>query len=60
MQKESELFFVVGKMTGKVLGDNFRYRPKGARASLAGSDIVVDAWGKRSSDIVYGFRAHVS
>ena len=27
----------------KVLGYNFGHRPKGARASLAGSDFVVDA-----------------
>ena len=30
----------------KVLGDNFGHRPKGARASLAGSDFVVDALDK--------------
>ena len=34
-------------MIGKVLGDNFGHRPKGTRASLAGSDFVVDALGKR-------------
>ena len=33
-------------MIGKVLGDNFGHRPKGARASLAGGDFVVkDAQG---------------
>ena len=31
----------------KVLGDNFGHRRKGARASLAGSDFLVDALDKR-------------
>ena len=33
-------------MIGKSLGDNFGHRPKGARASLAGSDFVVAALDK--------------
>ena len=34
-------------MIGKVLGDNFGHRPKGARASLAGSNFVADALDKK-------------
>ena len=41
----------------KLLGDNFGHRPKGARASLAGSDFVVDALDKRchALDMTYLF-----
>ena len=31
----------------KVLGDNFGHRPKEARASVAGSEFVVDGLDKR-------------
>ena len=33
-------------MIGKIFGDSFGHRPKGARASLVGSDFLVDAFDK--------------
>ena len=46
VEEESELFLVAEKMIGKSFGRQLGHRPKGARASLAGSDFVVDALDK--------------